>query len=172
MHSRFPFVWSAALVLGLSVASSPSASAAPTGNAAYTDPAKTDADFAFQGEYAGMVPHDGQPVPFGVQVIALGDGTFDVVAYPGGLPGDGWTPPNKIKGTGVLTGEGDAALVKVKALDWGGNTRTGEIRDGAVVVLSDSGSEIARLRSSSMTVRMAAATRPSSSMAVSPRMAC
>jgi hypothetical protein len=145
MHSRFPFVWSAALVLGLSVASSPSASAAPTGNAAYTDPAKTDADFAFQGEYAGMVPHDGQPVPFGVQVIALGDGTFDVVAYPGGLPGDGWTPPNKIKGTGVLTGEGDAALVKVKALDWGGNTRTGEIRDGAVVVLSDSGSEIARL---------------------------
>jgi hypothetical protein len=123
----------------------PAAFAAPTGNPAYIDPAKTDADFPFQGEYAGTVTHDGQPVPFGVQVVALGDGKFDVVAYPGGLPGDGWTPPNKIKGTGTRTGEGDAAVVKVEALDWGGNKRTGELRDGAIVVLSDSGSEIARL---------------------------
>ncbi|NCY03644.1 MAG: DUF1080 domain-containing protein [Planctomycetia bacterium] len=119
--------------------------AAPTGHPAYTDPANTDADFPFQGEYAGTVTHDGQPVPFGVQVIALGDGRFDVVGYPGGLPGDGWAPPDRIKGTGTRSGEGDAAVVKVEALDWGGNRRQGEIRAGSLVVLSDSGTEMARL---------------------------
>jgi hypothetical protein len=145
MRRRFQSVLPAAVIVGLSVASLPAVLAAPTGNPAYTDPAKSDADFPIQGEYAGTVTHDGQPVPFGVQVIALGEGKFDIVAYPGGLPGDGWTPPNKIKGTGVRAGEGDAAVVKVEALDWGGNKRTGEIRNGAIVVLSDSGSEIARL---------------------------
>ena len=145
MRRSFHFVLPTALLIGLGVASLPAVCAAPTGNPAYTDPAKADADFPFQGEYAGTVTHDGQLVPFGVQVIALGDGKFDVVAYPGGLPGDGWTPPNKIKGTGVRAGEGDAAVVKVEALDWGGNKRSGEVRDDAIVVFSDSGSEIARL---------------------------
>jgi hypothetical protein len=145
MRCLHHFVLPTALLTGLGVASLPAVCAAPTGNPAYTDPAKADADFPFQGEYAGTVTHDGQPVPFGVQVIALGDGKFDVVAYPGGLPGDGWTPPNKIKGTGVREGEGDAAVVKVEALDWGGNKRSGEVRDNAIVVFSDSGSEIARL---------------------------
>ena len=140
MRRSVQFVLPAALLVCL-----PAAFAAPTSNPAYTDPAKTDADFPFQGEYAGTVPLDGQPVPFGVQVVAIGDGKFDVVAYPGGLPGDGWTPPNKIRGTGVRTGEGDAAVVKVEALDEAGNKRTGELRTNAFVLLSDSGSEIARL---------------------------
>ena len=138
-------VLSAALVVGLSVVSLPVASAAPAGNPAYADPTKTDADFPLQGEYAGNVTVDGQSMPIGVQVIALGEGKFDVVAYPGGLPGDGWTPPNKIKGTGVREGEGDAAVVKIKAVDWEGNSHTAEIRNGAVVSLSDSGTEVGRL---------------------------
>ena len=145
MRHVFQCVLPTALLIGLGVASLPAAYAAPTGNPAYTDPAKTDADFPFQGEYAGTVTHDGQPVPFGVQVVAIGEGKFEVVAYPGGLPGDGWTPPNKIKGTGVRAGEGDAAVVKVEALDWGGNKRTGELRNNAIVVFSDSDSEIAKL---------------------------
>jgi hypothetical protein len=145
MKRLFESLLPAAVFVGLSVTCLTAAFAAPAGNPAHTDPAKTDADFLFQGEYAGTVAHDGQPLPFGVQVIALGEGKFDVVGYPGGLPGDGWTQPNKIKGTGARTGEGDAAVVKVEALDWGGNKRTGEIRDGALVVQSDSGSEIARL---------------------------
>jgi hypothetical protein len=145
MRRLFRSVLSAALLIGVGVGRLPAASAAPTGNPAYADPAKTDADFPFQGEYAGEITHDGQPVPFGIQAIAMGDGTFDVVAYPGGLPGDGWTPPNKIIGKGVREGEGDAARVTVEALDWGGTRRKGEIRNGAVVVLSDSGSELARL---------------------------
>lgn len=43
------------------------------------------ADFATQGEYLGRdAAH-----PVGVQVIALGEGKFEAVVYPGGLPGEG-----------------------------------------------------------------------------------
>ena len=137
------------LVASLFISPSPVAVAAPTGNPAYTDPGKTDTDFPFQGEYVGEITHDSQPLRFGVQVIALGDGTFEAVAYPGGLPGDGWTPPNKIKGKGTRAGDGHSAVVKLEGVDWGGITRTGEIRmmDGstAIVVQSESGSEIAKL---------------------------
>ncbi len=57
---------------------------------AYTDPDKTDRDFAFQGEYAGTITYDGSPVALGAQSIALGKGLFRLVVYVGGLPGDGW----------------------------------------------------------------------------------
>jgi hypothetical protein len=117
--------------------------AAPTGKPAFTDPASTDADFPFQGEYAGTITAGGEENPVGVQVIALGGGAFDVVAYPGGLPGDGWSPPDKIRGRGVR--EGEAAVVKVEALDLGGTMRRGVIKGGALVVLSDYGLELARL---------------------------
>ena len=56
-------------------------------NEAAADPAKVDADYAFQGEYAGVLA--GQ-FDVGAQVIALGDGKFKLVLYPGGLPGDGY----------------------------------------------------------------------------------
>jgi acetyl esterase/lipase len=125
------------------------ASAADAGNPACTDPARADGDFAFQGEYVGEVTHDGQPMRFGVQIIALGDGKFDAVAYPGGLPGDGWTPPNKIVGTGTRVGAAADAVVKLEGVDWGGVTRKGEIRtaDGgtAIVVLADGGTAVAKL---------------------------
>src|SRR4051812_8368308 len=52
---------------------------------------KPDADFPFQGEYAGEINGGGGGQKFGIQVIALGDGKFRAVFYPGGLPGDGWT---------------------------------------------------------------------------------
>lgn len=53
---------------------------------AYTDPAKTDDDFAFQGEFAG----ESEGKKFGVRIIALGDGKFEGVGFEGGLPGEGW----------------------------------------------------------------------------------
>ena len=123
--------------------------AKPFGNPAYTDPAQTDADFIFQGEYAGDLTIDGQPLSMGVQVVALGDGAFDAVGYPGGLPGAGWTPPNKVTGKGTRTGEGDAAVVKLEGVDWAGVTRQAEIRltngTPAVTILDDAGSRIATL---------------------------
>ncbi|MFN7765828.1 MAG: family 16 glycoside hydrolase, partial [Planctomycetaceae bacterium] len=50
----------------------------------YTTPeaAAADPDFALQGEYVGP--------EVGVQVVALGQGKFQVVTYRGGLPGAGW----------------------------------------------------------------------------------
>ncbi len=54
---------------------------------AYADPAETDDDYIIQGEYIGT---DKQGKRFGTQVIALGEGKFELVGYRGGLPGDGW----------------------------------------------------------------------------------
>ena len=68
----------------------------------YTDPAKVDRDYAFQGEYTGEHTDGEESRKMGVQVIALGDGKFRAVGYPGGLPGDGWNKPDKHEAEGEL----------------------------------------------------------------------
>jgi hypothetical protein len=92
MKSKTPIFVFAFTLAGLSLASSADK------NTTYTDPAKVDADYAVQGEYVGTM--EGEKA--GGQVIALGDGKFDIVSYPGGLPGDGWDgdKSNRVKGTG------------------------------------------------------------------------
>lgn len=86
----------------------------------YTDPDKTDADFAYQGEYAGTIKgEDGGELTLGVQIVALGKGKFKAVGYPGGLPGDGWNKEDKVEAEGeikdgVLVFEKDAASAHVK----------------------------------------------------------
>src|SRR5438093_1444173 len=74
------FIWMAVCVMfgGLLMAADT--------NPAYTNPAEAGPDFAFQGEYLGPIGEQ----KWGVQVVALGDGKFDVVGYQGGLPGEGW----------------------------------------------------------------------------------
>src|SRR5437879_1952043 len=63
---------------------------------------KTDADYPFQGEYAGEFDTAGGVKKWGIQVIALGEGKFRAVFYPGGLPGDGWTKDKpKVKADGT-----------------------------------------------------------------------
>ena len=49
------------------------------------------ADFHVQGEYLGSLGFQRRTrVGLGLQVVALGDGQFQAVAYQGGLPGQGW----------------------------------------------------------------------------------
>lgn len=77
----------------------------------WTDPADATlpVDFKIQGEYAG----DGPGGKLGAQVIPLGGGTFQVVLFPGGLPGDGWDGKQKTLLAGKLEGD----KVPLKAAD-------------------------------------------------------
>jgi hypothetical protein len=118
----------APLTVGIALLPSASVPAADTGNPAYADPAKTDDDFPFQGEYSGEVPVGGAPMKLGVQTVALGDGQFDIVVFPGGLPGDGWQAPTKLKGKGKR----DGASVPFEITDPDGKTHKAVIKDGAV----------------------------------------
>ena len=91
------------------------------------DPAFTNAkdagpDFAIQGEYLA----ERGDKKIGAQVIALGDGKFDVVGYLGGLPGEGWKRGDETKrGTGELKD----GVAEVKGDDW-----TATIKDGVFKV--------------------------------------
>lgn len=61
--------------------------------------AEADPDFGVQGEYVG--------VNRGMQVIARGDGDFQIVIYEGGLPGAGWDlqPPRRLDGDEATVGQ-------------------------------------------------------------------
>ncbi|MCX7008885.1 MAG: DUF1080 domain-containing protein [Kiritimatiellaeota bacterium] len=68
---------------GLALAATAAGPAAPKKELnVYSDPEHTDADFKFQGEYAGD--------KLGAQVRALGNGAFRTMFFAGGLPGAGW----------------------------------------------------------------------------------
>lgn len=94
----------------LSAAATASAADAPQKTpGVWTDPADASlpTDFKIQGEYQTPM---GDAAPLGCQVIALGDGAFQAVLFPGGLPGAGWDGKRKILLTGKL--DGDQAVFK------------------------------------------------------------
>jgi hypothetical protein len=78
----------------------------------YSDPKEAGPDFAVQGEYEGDVAG----AKYGAQVVALGEGKFDVNFLPGGLPGAGWDGKTKIKSTAVTGDDGKTAV----SGDWKG----------------------------------------------------
>jgi hypothetical protein len=83
--------------------------------------AAKDPDFAIQGEYVGAIP-DGR---VGVQIVALGEGEFDAVVSPGGLPGEGWNgekPRESLRGR-----RADDGSVTFTKDEW-----TAVLRDGAI----------------------------------------
>ena len=74
------------VILGLFAAAPVIGQEKPNPKLAFLDSKAAGADFQIQGEYIGKVGD----TTIGAQVIAKGNGKFDVVAYPGGLPGAGW----------------------------------------------------------------------------------
>lgn len=100
------------------------------GKTAYLTPEDGGPDFLVQGEYRGQA---GETTNIGAQVIARGEGKFDIVLLSGGLPGAGWDGENKypLKGTagpdGVVTLEGE--------------NFKGQIADGILTGTADRGVE-------------------------------
>ena len=89
-----------------------------------------DPDFNTQGEYTGELGD----AKFGAQVIARGDGLFDAVLLPGGLPGDGWNTTTRISlsgttkdGVTTLTGGKWTAKIQKSVLSVQGE-KSGELK--------------------------------------------
>lgn len=98
-------------LLGVSLATA-WAVAAP--NDATLDPEKGGLDFRLQGEYRGNAGDQ----TLGVQVIAQGNGTFEAVFLPGGLPGEGWDGKTRVRVPGKL--DGNRAVFGTEGAGWSG----------------------------------------------------
>ncbi len=129
MRRYFPL-----MALGLALAITQVAMCAD-GNPAYTSASEAGVDYTMQGEYAGTDVEDHK---WGAQVIALGDGQFDVIGYLGGLPGDGWK-----RGDEQKRGKGALKDGKVQVT---GNEWTATIDGESLVVISGDGKEVAKLK--------------------------
>ncbi|MFN4260558.1 MAG: DUF1080 domain-containing protein [Gemmataceae bacterium] len=100
-------------------------------NPAYTNAQEAGPDFAIQGEYVNAKDK------LGAQVIARGDGNFDVQLLPGGLPGAGWDGETKYPGKAKT----ESGKVLVAGKDW-----NGQIVDGLFTGKTPSGTAFALQR--------------------------
>jgi hypothetical protein len=88
---------------------------------AIMDPTQAGPDFAVQGEYSGTFGQE----KWGAQVVALGNGTFQAVFLPGGLPGDGWDGKTRFRWEGKS--EADYTLFNTREPGWVASLSRGEI---------------------------------------------
>lgn len=109
-------------------------SAQPGPSKAALSAADADADFPFQGEYVGEINRDGQTTKYGLHIIARGNGQFHAVAYPGGLPGDGFLGGEKLEVDGEL---------KNGAVEFVHDNIVSTLKDGTLVTVVD-GQEAAK----------------------------
>ena len=107
-------------------------------NETFTDPAKAGPDFAVQGEYEGEIPSDEGKKKLGVQIIALGGGTFHAVAYKGGLPGAGWDESETFQ----VDGKTEDGATTFTADDGA----KGVVKDGRLAIIDPDGNKVATLK--------------------------
>jgi hypothetical protein len=84
----------------------------------FTDPDKAGIDYKTQGEY---LTNDKK---VGAQAIARGDGSFEIVFFPGGLPGEGWDGKTRIKCAAVFEKGDEDTAANIVSKDKGGWTGT------------------------------------------------
>lgn len=99
-------------------------------------------DFALQGEYSGTLQTGDEPLRLGVQIIALGDGKFRAVGFPGGLPGDGWSGEKRIEKEAELK-DGEVRFVTEEA--------GGILRNGQLDIVGSDGTVLGTLKKTSRT---------------------
>lgn len=104
---------------------------------AFLDAASAGKKFDIQGEYTGDIQVDGNSVKLGVQVIAGSKDKLRFAAYMGGLPGDGWT------GDEVLRGDGQIAGAKVMLI---GEAGSGEIENGELTIFDSDKKILGKLK--------------------------
>ncbi len=107
----------------------------PNPKQAFLDAKEAGSDFQLQGEYVGKVGDQS----FGAQIIARGDGKFEGVIYPGGLPGAGWDVEKKEKHK--ISGETKDGATKLAGGDFEATIAQGSV----VLKLKDKSGELKRL---------------------------
>jgi hypothetical protein len=90
-------------------------------NEAFTDPANAGPDYAVQGEYAGKAGER----KLGAQVVALGNGTYQLAFHQGGLPGDGWDGKARVRLAGKTAG--DAVAFDAASEGWTAHLAEGRL---------------------------------------------
>ncbi len=119
MSSTRTWIW--VLVAGSLVGSNAWSADKKPEKTSYLSATEAGPDFAVQGEYA-MKAGDHA---VGVQVIAYGDGVFEGVVWPGGLPGDGGDASKKV----ALKGATEGSVVKLT-----GQNITATIENGVMTL--------------------------------------
>ena len=127
-----------ALTCGMGLSWISVAGAADEKPAATLSASETDADFAFQGEYSGEVNVNGTSTRYGAQIVALGDGKFRGIGYPGGLPGDGYLGGEILEGAAELK---DGEVVFSENPD-----ARAIIRDSEIVITTTNGDPLGTLK--------------------------
>ncbi len=118
-----------------------SAFAFAAGGEAFTDPEQAGPDFKVQGEYEGTI---GEKTKFGAQVIALGEGKFDVVLLQKGLPGGpkdaAWDGKTKV----MLKGETKDGVVELSGTNFKGTIKDGVLSGTAEENVKYEGKKVER----------------------------
>ena len=104
---------------------------------AFQDGQSAGVRFQLQGEYVGSVKVDGNEMNIGVQVIAGKDNSLGYVVFVGGLPGDGASGDELLRGTGEIKGE--TAVLH-------GDSGSGEIINGVLSVFDTDHNELGKLK--------------------------